>query len=356
MFWYIVISVAPLLIAPLINSYYKTSINENKNAKKTYLFWCGFIILFFIAFRNKDLGSVDSQNYYNNWVTLRDADWEKFKYIANESNMETGYLFMIFFISKVFYYPQFVFVLSGLLFVIAICKTVYDNSKDVILSMVLYVCLGMYIFMVQGLRQSLSISLCLLSISCIKKRKFIPFLLYLIPAFLFHRTSIVFLPMYFLYGFNFSAKTKWSLAITAIVLVVLSPLIARIANQFLDREYKNAANTGAMIASAIYGIIIVLAFIFLGERNTDRVESFFIVMTVIGGAFYLSRYVGAQALERISFYFIAGQIIVLPSIISKFDDKSKTVINVVVCILAITLFLYRIYTSYTIPYRFFWGV
>lgn len=355
MFWYIVIALTPLLIAPLVRTYYKTPINENQNAKKTYLFWCGFVIFLFIALRDKGLGSVDSLNYYNNWLTLRDADFEKYKYIVSESDMESGYLFLIFCISKVFYYPQFVFVLSGLLFTIAICKTVYENSKDVILSMLLYVCLGLYIFMVQGLRQSLSISLCLLSISYIKKRRFIPFLLCLIPAFLFHRTSIVFLPMYFLYGFNLSTKTKWSFAIIALALILLSPYIANIANQFLDREYDNAAETGAIIASAIYGIVIVLSFLYLGSHNTNKIDAFFVIMTIIGGAFYLSRYVAAQALERISFYFIMGQTIVLPLVISKFDDKSKVAINVIVSVLAISLFLYRIYTSYTVPYQFFWG-
>lgn len=353
MFWYIVIALFPVALAPLVKSYYKTSINDNQKAKKAYLFWCGFILFLFIGLRSKGLGSVDSTNYYNNWILLRDADWEKFK-IVSESDMETGYLFVIFCISKVFYYPQFVFVLSGLLFSVAICKTIYYNSKDVMLSMVLYICLGLYIFMVQGLRQSVAISICLLSINHIKKRKFIPFLLCMVMAFLMHRTSIVFLPMYFLYGFDFSVKTKTWLIVSAVLLAVLSPFTANWANQFLDREYETTAVASAIIASAIYGIIGVLAYLMLNKDNTDKTSTFFIAMLIIGGAFYLSRYLGTQVFDRISFYFIISQTIVLPEIISKFDSKSKTIINVIVILLSVALFLYRIYTSYTIPFEFFW--
>ena len=354
MFWYLFLAASPIVLMPIVSSYYNTPIDSNNKAKKTYLFWCGLILFLMIALRDKSLGSVDSTNYYNNWIKLREMPFDKLPAFMEKSDMESGYLFTVWCISRIFYEPQFVFVLSGLLFSIAVCQTIYFNSENVMLSMVMYICLGLYMFMLQGLRQSIAISICLLATEHCKKRKFFPFLLSMLLAFLFHRTCIVFTIMYFVYGLKFTSKTKAGLLITAGVLVLLAPLFVKYGNQFLDRAYENTAQSSALIASAIYVIILAVAYLFLDKKNTNEELMFFIVMTLFGAAFYLMRYMGAQVMDRISFYFIMGQNIVLPAVIKKFDNKSKDIIIFVVCGLCILLFLYRLATSYGIVYLFFW--
>ena len=63
---YLALVMSPLIFLPLVNAYYKTSINEDKKAKKTYLFLCGMTLFLMIALRDKSVGSTDSLNYYNN--------------------------------------------------------------------------------------------------------------------------------------------------------------------------------------------------------------------------------------------------------------------------------------------------
>lgn len=354
MFWYLILAASPIGVMLLVESYYKKSINTDKRTKEVYLFWCGLIVFLMIGLRNKSLGSVDSLNYYNNWLKLRELPFSKLASFMEESDMESGYLFTIWCISRVFIHPQFVFVLSGLLFTVAVCQTIYKNSENVMLSMVMYICLGLYIFMVQGLRQSIAISICLLAIEPCKKRHLIRFALCIALAFCFHRTSVVFSVMYFFYGLKFSQKTKLRLIVLGIILLAASPIIMKYGNQFLDREYEGEASGTALIASVIYVIILTTAYLFTNEKNTDQNFTFFVSMTMLGLGFYFMRYVGAQVMDRISFYFIMGQTIVLPAVIEKFESKSKVAMLFVACFLCIALFIYRIATSYSVPYLFFW--
>ena len=354
MFWFLFIAVSPIGVMFIVQSYYKTTINSSKKVKKVYLFWCGLILFLMTALRNKSLGSVDATNYYNNWIKLRESSFEQLKLFIDKSDMESGYLFTVWCISHIIYEPQFLFVLTGLLFTISICRLIYLNSENVMLSMVMAICLGLYTFMLQGLRQSIAISICLFALEYCKKRKLFPFLFLLAIAFLFHRTVIVFSITYFLYGPTFTNKTKIGAIGLGLGLFLLAPIFVRYGNQFLDRDYVETAASGALIASAIYTIILVAAFLFTNEKNTNQTFTFFVMITIVGAAFYLMRYVGAQVMDRISFNFIIGQCIVLPTVFQQFNKTSRDILLSLVCCICIALFMYRTMYSYATMYLFFW--
>ena len=352
--WYLFLAASPILLAPIVSGIYKTPIDKSDKTKKTYLIACGIILFLMIALRDKGLGSSDSTAYYNNWVKLSGMPFDSLLYSMGTSNMESGYLFSVWCLSRIFPSAQYVFVLTGLLFSVSICRTIYRNSEDSMLSMEICICLGLYTFMIQGLRQAIAMSICFFAIECCKNRKLLRFLALILLAYMFHRSSLVFLPMYFLYGFKFNVKTKIGMVMFAGVLLLLSPVLVMYGNQLMDREYFNTVDSGAVVAMFTHIIIVATAFIFLNEKNTDEDKTFFIFMTVIGMAFYTMRYIEAQAMERISFYFLIGQAIVLPTVVGKFDSTSRAIINYVVCFLSIALFIYRLDSSYGLEYMFFW--
>ena len=361
---YLFLAISPLIFLPIVDLYCKSSINENNKAKKIYLFLCGTVLFLIIALRNKNLGSSDSSNYYNNWMFLSGLNFQDAKiYIAN-ARMESGYLYTVWILSRVFVDPQWCFILSGLLFSISICRFIYLNSEDVALSLVMYVCLGLYTFMVQGLRQSIAMSICLFAIELVKKKKPIKFLFIVLLACLYHESAVVFVLVYLLQWKKFSSEYKFQIAFLAGVLLCLTPLIISIGNQILDSNYTVPVDGGGWVATAIYFIIIISAFIFLSNKKKLHPKLFnekeknyvlFLSITVLGACFYLMRYFGTLAIERISFYFMFGQIILLPNVINTFDKKTKIIINFIVIILSIALFIYRFIGSDLVPYTFFGG-
>lgn len=356
MFWYLFFATIPVLVSMAVSFGYKKSIKFNDKARRTFLLWCGIAMFMMIALRHKDVGSNDSNNYFENWELLSSLSFDGFKAFTIESNFETGYLLFVWVFSHIFPSGQAVFILSAILFTVAVCKFIYINSDDPELSFVMYICLGLYTFMAQGLRQSMAMSICLFAIEFCKKRKFLPFMLLVLLATTFHTSAIVFAIIYFIYGFTLNIRTGILSIGMSGLLLIFSRQLAAIGNMLFEREYEGEVEAGGFVAVAIYIIILVVAIVFSGKRRKDRDYSFFFFMTMLGAVFYLMRYTEVQIAERISFYFMFGQLIVLPNAISRFDKQVAFIVKCVVMALSFLLFAYRLQGDGLVVYRFFWQV
>lgn len=354
MFWYLFFAIVPVMVSLAVSFGYKKSIKVNDKAKRTFLFCCGIAMFLIIALRNREVGSNDSNNYYENWELLSTFSFSELKNFMLISNFESGYLTFVWVFSHILPSGQFVFILSAILFTIAVCKFIYINSEDAELSFVMYICLGLYTFMAQGLRQSMAMSMCLFALEFCKNRKPIPFVLLVLLATTFHTSAIVFLVVYLLYGFTINIRTTVAGVGIAGILLASSGWIATIGNLISQREYEGEVESGGFVAVAIYVIILLVAIIFSGKRRKDKDYSFFVFMTCLGAIFYIMRYIEVQVAERISFYFMFSQIIVLPNAIARFDKQTSFIVKNIAILLSIALFAYRLSGDGLVAYRFFW--
>lgn len=370
MFFYAVFASTPLLVALAVKLYYQCPIDEDKRAKRAFLFFSGLILFLVIALRDKGVGSADSSNYYRHWDNMAFRNFEGLKENIAKSPMEPGYLCTVWVLSKIFPNPQNVFVFSGLLFTLSACLFIYRNSPNVVLSFIMFITWGMYSFMVQGLRQAIAISICLFSIESVKKRKFFVFLLQILLAMCYHRSAIVFAMVYFIPWKKLSLVNNILMLSAAALLIASSPIIIYVGNEILQSNYNRAFESGGLVTLILHIVLICGSFFFvrhyvrvadgvdykvrlLGTEQDRRRESLFVTLAVIGFAFYTMRYTGIGAMERISFYFLCAQIITLPIIISRFDKGSRFIICAFAIILSILLFMYRVETTGLVPYKFF---
>lgn len=354
MFWYLFFATVPVWVSLAVSFSYKKSIKFNDKVKQKFLLWCGLFMFVIIAFRHKEVGSNDSQNYFNNWELLSGLTFDGLKSFMRDSSFEKGYLLFVWIFSHIFPEGQFVFIISALIFTVSVCRFIYINSEDPELSFVMFICLGLYSFMVQGLRQAIAMCICLFAIEFCKKRKFIPFILLVLLASTFHTSAIVFFVVYFIYGFTMNVRTAVAALGISGILIAFSGPIAAIGNIVFEREYENEVETGGFVAVAIYAIILLVAIVFSGKRRKEKNYSFFIFTTFLGAIFYLMRYTGVQVAERISFYFMFGQLIALPNAITRFDKHVSFIIKCVVIALSFALFTYRLSGDGLVAYRFFW--
>ena len=354
MFWYLFFSVVPVWVSLIVNLRYNKSIKSDDKAKRNFLLWCGIAMFLIIALRHQEVGSTDSQHYYINWEEMSLRSYSGLKEYIDISRFEPGYCVFVWVFSHIFPNAQFLFVITAFIFTISVCRFIYINSKDPELSFVMYICLGLYSFMVQGLRQSIAMSICLFALELVKKRKFMPFVLLILLATTFHTSSIVFLLTYFLYRYNLGIRTGILSIGAAGCLLALSGPIAAFGNQLFEREYEGEVESGGYVAVAIYVIILFASVICAGKKRKDKDYAFFVFMTFVGAVFYLMRYTGVLIAERISFYFMFGQMIALPNAISRFDKTASFAIKCVVVVLSIALFAYRLSSDGLVSYRFFW--
>ncbi len=354
MIWYLLLAIFPVVMAPVVNTFYKSSINTNDKAKKTFLILCGFSLFLMLALRSRFVGSDDPSNYYNNWADMRYFPIENIKNYINNSEMEIGYLYTVGILSKIFPNPQFLFVLTGLFITVSVCYFIYKNSKDPTVSLVMFITLSLCTFMMQAIRQAIAMCICLYAIEFCKKRKFLKFLILVLLAMSFHTSAIVFIPIYFLYGINLNHVSFIVSFLAGFVLLIFSPQIINFANEWYGSEYYAVVDSGGFVALAIYIVIIVLALLYQEQIKDRKLFDFIFFVTFLGATIYSMRYVGGLIAGRTSNYYMFGQIILLPNIINSMDKKTAAIIKSVTIILCVLLFAYRLKDSNLIPFEFFW--
>lgn len=94
-------------------------------------------------------------------------------------------------------------------------------SKDVTLSLVVFMCFQFFVFSMSALRQTMAMSLCLMGYMAAQRNGLRPFLSYvfwLVLACLVHRSAIVFAPVY--------ALMRWKLNIKMIIVYIVTVVFA----------------------------------------------------------------------------------------------------------------------------------
>lgn len=342
-------------ISPLVISYFFPKLNIDNKIKKRYLIVCGIVLVLFIGLRNKYLGSEDSLNYYNHMrQALLTSSWASY---YNPTGFETGFQLFVFTLSKIFTSPQMLFVATAIIYTSSISYCIYKNSDNVTLSLVMYITLGMMQFQMQGMRQAIAMSICLFAFEVAKKNKLLPFILLILLASLFHRTSIIFILTYFVVFLPYNLGILSVFCVGAFILFLNSGYITQIANILFESEYTRTIDSGGFVATAIYVIILVLAMVFYRKdlhKKDNKTQSTIFYITFIAFVNYLMRYFGVGISERISFYFMYGQILLLPNTITNISKDYKKATTIGVYVMCILLFLYRLRGSEFIPYEFFW--
>lgn len=327
-------------------------INNNVNIKRNYLFLFGLILVVFLSLRSKYVGSSDTLNYFN---MMKDAiRSDSFSSYYNEDFVEPGFQFFVYILSRVFKDPQWIIAISSLIYISSICYFIYKNSEDIVFSLTMYITLGLMQFQMQGMRQAIAMSICLFAYECAKKRKLIFFILLVILAMQFHRTSIVFSIVYFLPLIPFNYKGFLILVTGSLIFIFSVNQIVSVANELFDSEYSNTVDSGGFIALTIYILIILSALLFNKKLKFDKHSSLLLYVTILGCLCYFARYIGSQAAERISFYFMLGQIALLPNTINNLNNQERAIVKLIAGVLMLSLFAYRLDGSDFIPFEFFW--
>ncbi len=352
---YIILALSPIAIAFFVRSRSgQQPIDKNRTAKTAFFVLFGLVLFVMIAFRSRYIGSSDSSNYYNNWARLSAMNFETFKDYLEITEMESGYLFTVWTLSKVFVNPQWIFIFSGLLTVCSVCSLIHKNSENIMLSSIMFITLGLYSFMVQGLRQAIAMCICFYAYQYAKEKKPFPFILLVLIAMLFHRTAIVFFIVYLFNYFKLNIKSILLFSVFSAAFFILSDRIVALANLLFNEDYQGAVDHGGVIATAIYIIIVFLGFIANSKKPFNNAETLDFYILLLGMLCYILRYVGVLSAERISFFFMFAQMLVLPKVLSIFKKKDAVLLSGIAILLSILLFIYRYSGSDLVPYMFCW--
>ena len=339
----LLLAVSPIIIKALMGD-----ITENKRKKNLYLTICGLCIVFVMGLRSRFSGSGDTNAYCKLFEDIKNSGIGFLDFINQRSAdssllfSEVGFSVYVWLLANIFPNSQWLLIITAIIMTVCTLKFISKHSEDVMLSLIMFICLGLFTFNMNGLRQCIAMSICLLAYDHIKDKKFIPFVLLILLAMSFHKSALIFAFSYLL-AFM---KPKWNYVlffITALALfITFADDISFLYDSMTGEDYSGGSSfySGGIVVVAIYFIIITVSLLF--NKKWDKQSFLSLLLVLMGGSFYIIRYLSTQIYERISYYFFYFTILLLPKVISEFDGKSKLLINSIVIVLSIALFAYRL--------------
>lgn len=192
------------------------------------------------------------------------------------------------------------------------------NSEMPALSTILYVNLFIYFMEMNFLRQMIAVSLMMLAWSFIKRNKFIPFVLTVLFASLFHQTVIFILPIYFIIKMQPKFKELIIYGYFILWFYMSSEGFINILTNFYHEEYSDSVfvTEGLSFVYAIFPLfVIICAFLLVkfGTINVTNENKYLINLSLICTILMvtMSKH---SILERFSYYFIIFMILLVPVI------------------------------------------
>ncbi len=355
MFAYLLLALSPLILATML-PYYK----EEKAQKRKYYIILGIIFVFIIGFRSIDLGSTDTYVYTKQFLNAGSYD-NLSDYLSIRNVTEIGYNTFEWILARLFGKPVYLIVVTSIIYVLSVFGFAKKNSTSPAYSIFLYVTIALLLFNMQGMRQSLAMSICIFSYEYVKKRKPIKFFILVALAFFFHRTAIVFAIIYFLYGQKLTKKRALLYVPISAIVLLLSNQIIDFANKVftfggIERTYTGIASGGGYVTLFLHILILVVAI--LGSKNdndNDNEYSLLFYMSLLCTISFLMRYFGAYEAERISFYFAYAEIALLPNSIERLKPSNRVIVQVGFFVIAMAIFISKLINNNFLPYSFFWN-
>jgi len=268
---------------------------SERQKRITFCVMSGTLLFLVIGLRHYSVGSTDSEHYYNHWIKFQPYDFQTFKTELASLSLEKGYLLSVWFFSQIFPDPQFIFILSALFFAVTVMRFIYLYSDHDLISYEAFVCLGLYGFMVQGMRQALAMCFCLYAIQYVYRKKPIHFLIMVLLASQFHQTAIAFV---IVYAFRYIKVTNLSALIATVVsliVLLLSPRIVTAANAIFGRGYDTTVDSGGFVATLVYFIVLFIGgYAILVRKSPDPELPLWVWLSLLGCVIYVDRYFGVR--------------------------------------------------------------
>ena len=322
-----------------------------KNGDKLFLKLAFLLLILFAALRSENVGT-DLKNYKNFYELVNYFSLAKLLTL-----FEPGYAlysFVLFTISKGSF--QFLLIVTSILTLIGPYYFIKENSNNYFLSVIVYICLSFYIFTFSGLRQSIALSILLLSLRFVKDKKFYRYILLVFLAFCFHKSAIIFLPAYFLNKIEFKNKQFPFLLILGFVVFISRYFIVSKLTMFFYDNYATLNNMGGGYQLLTIFIVIFMLLTMFKKRVLESNENnnLWYNMFYVGILIQIIATVEGNA-NRAACYYTLPLILLIPYFVNTFQLKQRKMVSFIIYTAMIVLFVLSLNSSSLVnTYEFFW--
>ena len=324
----------------------------SKSANKIMLIYACLILTLFCGLIDARSFGTDIMNYYNRADMALGTSLKDF---MGQGAFEAGYKVFTWVVVNTFHSAQAYLIIQALLVNAIVFVFIYKNSKNVFISLIVYVCLGAFGFYFTAFRQAIAMAICLIAIMLIKNQHRILAIPVILLASYFHQTAIVLLPNIFLRNIKVNLKNLIISAILVIIIGLFFDEILQLANSEFDMNYGTVESSNEI--SALGGIIniiintICFIFIYFLQKNNSiqllnnrkEYRNFYIYLGIVTLVLYSMRFY-VLAMERVAFYLLPIFTVLYAEVFNeKIMTKNLQLFQIGFVLISIALFIWRFY-------------
>ena len=265
--YYIIILYLLLLLSGL---YVLTKNDRNKSLGGIFALGAFVILVLFRTFIDID-SLPDVGGYEMVFNEFKNYNFEKALVNMQGRNMESGYLFLTklcTYLSSDFHAELFVI---ACIIVTSYFIVIKKYSDYLMLSFLVYF-LSIYPVSTYILRQYLAMAILFPTIYFIIERKLAPYIAMMVIAFFIHKSSLIWFPLYFIYG----VRKRWAIIVLIVVMSVALVMIDVIFGEALSMmggeytyymKYLEQENATSSFTGFLLNLFDLLLFLYLGKKT-----------------------------------------------------------------------------------------
>lgn len=291
---------------------------------------------------------------------------EIFNNVGNGSfhgSLEIGYYYLNLFLYKLTHNPQSIFLVSSYVITFLHLKSIIKYCDNICIVVLAFLGLGYYFHSMNAIRQFMAISIAFAALEYLESKQFLKYLTYILIAALFHKSVLIWLPVYFMVNY-IKGKKYYIITGTSFILINLfSEKVLNILNKYgiysFYIQIKSKFLEGRIsIPNLIFsGTILLCSFLLYNNLiSKRRINVIRIRIAWIHFHIYAALYVFGIFSTRIAFHFSIVQLLLITDIIQSFKMSSRVILKLITAVILFVLMLITLYISVStgndfIPYR-----
>ena len=334
---------------------------SRKDKKNTDIFFC---IVLFVALsciaglRSVNIG-IDTYQFCYNYTIISTA--KSLTKALSLTRFESGFVTMCYFLSKISKDYQLLLMFTSVIIFGGVSFFIKKNSKDIPLSIYLFITLNYFGMYMNVMRQALAISIILIAYETfLKQKKTLQFLLLVILSSFFHRSALIALFIPLILKLNFKPKWMFLSFVFGTSFFLVGPKIISYISTLVG--YEGYITKSDYFSSNYYGALLLFAmnllfflFCFFKRKKFDENEMNLLKISYISLIISLCT-MKISIIGRISEYFSIFNIILVSNAmtyirIAKNRLVTKTIIIVLLFLQWFCIAIYRPEWHGVVPYE-----
>lgn len=305
-----------LLLAVAVAILFVPGVNRSRSWQRTVAVGLFTLALGTISTLRYDIG-FDYSNYLPIFKNIAELPWQELK----SAGVEMGFCYLMKAFTLISPEPVFLFGVISFFVMIPIGITIYRYSTRPGLSFFLLITLQYFALSMNFMRQAMAMSLAMLAMPFLEKKKIVPYMAIVLLAATIHKSALVLVVAYFIAWIPITKITLALYGAGTVAALVFSESIMSAVTRFAYGSYAEGKfYEGSEFRMVVFSLIIFAACIPLGLRLIKRrPEMLPYVNFMIYGTFFTLMFVRHFILERFALYFTIQVIVLLPLILDTFQ-------------------------------------